>query len=310
MVLADVILPIFLLVALGFALRRLSFIGEESNSALSRFVYYIAAPVIILRSTAQDSINWRMSLPLLFVIGSVTIALGFAVYALAARMAPARRGVFAQGIHRSNTVYVGLPILLNAYGNDALPYASVVIAFTVIVYGMLGVLFLTLPHKTDSRGQVRPWGPTLIYIFTNPLVLGCAIGLVLSPFIERFPLIIDRALAQVGQTAAPLGLISAGASLDFRQLRSELPVALAASGIKLLVYPALIFCGLYLFGFRGLALAVPVILAACPTAVVSAIMAREMRGDARLASAIVIGTTLASLVTLAAWLALLDTMPI
>jgi len=96
-----------------------------------------------------------------------------------------------------------------------------------------------------------------------------------------------------------------GAALRFRQLRSEIPGAATAAGLRLIVHPALIFLALRALGMRGVELGVPILVMACPAAVTSYIMAREMDGDAAFASAIIIGTTVAALLTLPAWLALL-----
>ena len=80
------------------------------------------------------------------------------------------------------------------------------------------------------------------------------------------------------------------------------PAALVAF-IKLVVYPGLVYLGLTRLGVTGTDLQFPVLIMASPTAVVSYIMAVEMKGDGRLAGAIVTGTTLGSLVTISAWLA-------
>ena len=80
--------------------------------------------------------------------------------------------------------------------------------------------------------------------------------------------------------------------------------AAATSLIKLVLYPALIYLSLGMFGVSGVERQFVVLIYATPTAVVSAVMAQEMKGDEQLAAAIVIGTTVASLFTISAWLAL------
>ena len=109
----------------------------------------------------------------------------------------------------------------------------------------------------------------------------------------------------VGGTAPTLGLLCVGAGIDLRKLRAQLRTTSLVAVIKLLLYPAAGWLALHLAGLSGLDVTVPVLIMACPTAVISYIMAREMRGSESLAGAIVIGTTLASLATLLLWLALL-----
>ena len=90
---------------------------------------------------------------------------------------------------------------------------------------------------------------------------------------------------------------------DLKRVRPELAPALLVSVLKLVLYPAASCAALYALGLRGMSLEIPLLLLASPTAVVSHIMAREMKGDEQLSGAIVIGSTLLSLFSISAWLA-------
>jgi predicted permease len=87
-------------------------------------------------------------------------------------------------------------------------------------------------------------------------------------------------------------------------MRAEIAGSMIVSVMKLVVYPALVYAGLRMLNVKGVDLEVPVLLMATPTAVVSYIMAKEMDGDERLAGAIIIGSTTASIFTISAWLVL------
>jgi predicted permease len=305
MTILDIVLPVFLVIALGCALRWRGFIGEETNAWLSRLVFYVAAPALLFRATAQGGFDLGTRLPVLLVAGGATALVSIGVYVAARGMAPARRGVLAQGCHRSNTVFIGLPIVLNAFGDAALRPASILIAFMVVVENLLAVLVLTLPHRRLSARDPKLWLQTAARIARNPLIIACAAGVLCSLLGLRLPTALDRSLELMGRTAAPLGLLCVGAGLQFARLRSEIPGTALVSVVRLLIHPALIFLALRRLGFAGLELAVPVLVMACPTAVVSYIMAREMEGDANFAGAIIIGTTVAGIATLVVWLAVL-----
>lgn len=300
----NIILPVFLIIGLGYGLRMVGFVSEEANSALSRLVFYVAAPALLFHSTAQTPLRQSINMPSLLLIAGVTLVIGFVVYSAAARSSPGRRGVLAQGAHRSNMVFVGLPIIANAYGNGVLGPAAVLIGFMVVWYNLLAVLFLTLPHQQASAKSPEVWLRTAGKMAKNPLILGCAAGLLFALFRLRVPVSLDRSLDLVGRTALPLALLSVGAGLDFGKLRAEAAGAAAVSAVKLLLYPGLVYFGLRALGVEGVGLEVPVLIMASPTAVVSYVMAREMSGDERLAGAIVIGTTTASFFTLSGWLLL------
>ena len=298
----NIVLPVFLVIGIGYALGGMGFLRPETNAALARLVFYVAAPALLLRSTALTPIYKAVNVPALLLIAGVTAVLAVAVYFAAFRAAPSRRGVLTQGGHRSNMVFVGLPVIMNAYGDSVLGPAAVLIGFMVVIYNFLAVLVLTLPHK----GTSNVWMKTTVEIFKNPLILGSGAGILLSALSIPLPVSIDRTLEVVGRIAMPLALLSVGADLDFRKLGSEAGPAFLVAFIKLILYPGLVFIGLYWLGITGLDLRVPVLIMAAPTAVVSYIMAVEMKGDGRLAAAIVIGTTLGSLFTISAWLAFFE----
>ncbi|MBI4719768.1 MAG: AEC family transporter [Chitinivibrionia bacterium] len=301
----DIILPVFLVIGLGYVLRLAKYLGDETNTALSRLVFYVAAPALLFHGTSQTPLQRSVNIQTLLLLAAVTVVIGVAVYIACARSSPRRRGVLAQGAHRSNMVFVGLPIITYAYGESALGPAAVLIGFMVVWYNLLAVLFLTLPHRQAGAGISKAWIDAAVKTISNPLILGCAGGLLISALGLSVPVAPARALDLVGRTALPLALVSVGAGLEFGKLRAEIAGAALVSFMKLVVYPAMVYAGLLALHYDGVDLEVPVILMATPTAVVSYIMAKEMDGDEKLAGAIVIGSTAASIVTLSGWLALL-----
>lgn len=302
MTILDIVLPVFLVTALGWALRRGSFLGAADNSVLTRLVYWVAAPALLFRSAAITPLHEGVNLPALAVMASVTLVLAIVVYAVALRSKPSRRGVIAQGAVRSNQVFIGLPLVYNAWGAEAVGQVAVVVGLMVVVYNVLSVPLLTLPHR--ARGAA-PWDGAMHgarTIATNPLALGCLAGIALSAASIPLPHAIDASLDLVGRTALPLALVSVGAAMDLRRLRHELPITSAVAVLKLGVYPALVWLGLTWIGTEGLALKSVVLLATTPTAVASYVMSVELGGDEQLASALIIGTTLAALPAIVVWL--------
>lgn len=297
--------PVFLIIALGYLLRAIGFLKAETVATLSRFVFYVAAPVLLLRSLARTSFAHSAHLPTLGVVAAVSVVTAALSYALLRRTTPARRGVLAQATHRSNTFFFGLPVAVSALGEEVVGRAAVLIGSVVIIYNLLGVLLLSLPHRDLSARSARVWLDAGRRIALNPLILGVLGGTLLSVSGLDLPEVLDRPLEMVGRTALPLALVCLGAGLDLGRLRADVGPALAVSACKLVVYPALIWVWLRELGLRGADLQLPVILIASPVAVVSFIMAKEMQGDERLAGAIVIGSTLLSVVTTVGWLAFL-----
>ena len=263
---AEIVLPVFLLVGAGYGLRRIGFVTEEANRAFTRMVFYVCAPALLFRSTARTPLYEAVDLRLLGFVAGATVLVTCCVYRVCRRCRPARRGVLAQGAHRSNMVFVGLPVVLNACGEGVLGPAAVFIAFMVVVYNLLSVTVLVLPHRGEEERN-GPWARTATEILKNPLILACTAGLAASGAGLSLPVFLDRSLELTGRIAMPLALITVGAGLDFRRLNTELGGAAAVAGVKLLLYPAFVWAGLYALGYRDTALAFPVLITAAPTAV-------------------------------------------
>ncbi|HOX24393.1 MAG TPA: AEC family transporter [Candidatus Krumholzibacteria bacterium] len=306
MALLDVVMPIFLVIALGRLLRAVRLITSDADEALSRLVFNVCAPALLFRSTARAPLDETTDSRTLLVLVLVSIAFALAVYLATGRLEPARRGVVAQGAHRSNMVFVGLPVVANAYGEAGLTLSAVIIGVMVVLYNLLAVLLLTLPHQTRSARSARLWVDAALRSARNPLIVACALGMLWSAAGLDLPVSADRALDLVGRVALPVALLSVGAGLELGRLRAALATTAATSVLKLAVYPGVMWLVLRACGVEGIALAVPVLLMAAPTAVVSYVMAREMQGDERLAGAIIIGSTVSSLATYLAWLAVLQ----
>lgn len=299
----NTVLPIFLVVGLGLGLRRVRLLGDELVGALSRLVFYVAAPALLLRATATGTLDRTFNPSALIVVTVVSLLVGGGAYLLCARCHPDRRGVIAQGAFRSNQVFIGLPIVIYAFGEEAVSLVAVQVSYTVILYNFLGAVLLILPQQGQSARSAQVWGVTAVRVLRNPLILASVGGILYSLTGMPVPLALDRTLELLGRTAAPLALLTVGAGLEFERLRGDLATTLAVTAVKTIVYPALILAGLHLAGLQGLALQAPLMLMAAPTAVIGYVMTRELGGDVKLSGAIVIGSTLFSLLTITGWLA-------
>jgi predicted permease len=314
----NIVLPVFLVVGLGYGLRLIGFITEATNTAFSRLVFYVAVPAILFRGVAVTTLSQPIapetlgglihgSVLLTFLVKivggawAVTIVTSLLVYLGGARLAPARRGPMAQGVIRSNLVFVGLPIIMNAYGQGVLGPAAVYISFITIMYNFIAVIVLTLPHASAS-GERLQLTKILRDIATNPLIISCVAGLVFAGLGGKLPRALDGSFKLVGDISISLALIVVGAGMDFKQLRRQAVLPLLVCAFKLALYPAGVFLVLRALGVSGETLKFPVLLVATPAAVMSAVMAREMNGDSQLAGAIVIMSTVLSLFTLSGWL--------
>ena len=101
----NTVLPIFLVIGVGYILRYREFLTNDTNDRLSKLVFYIALPALLFKSTASTPLALAVDSRTLGCAAGVMVFTAFALYAAAFRMDPSRRGVFTQGAMRSNMGY-------------------------------------------------------------------------------------------------------------------------------------------------------------------------------------------------------------
>ncbi len=289
----TIVLPIFLVIALGTLLKQLRLFDETFLQQTNRLVYVVFRPLLLFYKIGKADFSSFFNAPL--VIGStLVIIIGFALsyYYTGKRQYPATiRGSFCQGSFRGNLAYIGLAICLNAYGEEGLTKAGILMGFLVPVLNLFAILALLLPHQ----GRDKEKTPNLIaQTILNPLIIASFLGIIWSFWSLPIPTIIDRSLNITTGLALPLALLAIGGGFSFERLKGDLKLAGAASTIKLVLLPLLALLLLIPMGVSGADLGIGILIAGTPAATATYIMAQQMKGDAELAGSIVMLSTLAS----------------
>lgn len=300
-----IVLPVFLVVGLGFSLKGSGLVDAEFLFRLNRLIYYVALPALLFYkiATADFSASFDPRLLLGMVVSICSVFLCSYGYTVLRGYSPEARGAFTQGAFRGNLAYVGLAIAFNAYGAEGFAIAGILVGFLVPLLNALAVLSLLLPQRQTNHSFSKAfWASQFIF---NPLIIASFVGIVWSFFNLPLPQVVDRALDILTGMSLPLALISIGASFSPRNLRGEVVKAVLASGIKIVWMPLLTAFILLLLGIRGMELGVGVVLAASPTATAAYIMAQQLKSDAELSGSIIMLSTLLSVFTYSAALFLL-----
>jgi hypothetical protein len=297
------IIPIFVIIILGWGARKRGFITPEFLVPANRLVYYLSIPAMIFSAIVKSSFHEQFDgklllLTLLAATGIYTTA--FAVTRIV-KMVPARAGAFIQSSGHGNIGYIGLPIAFYYLGDTALAKAGILAGFLMILQNLLSVVALQL-H--DTAGRHRPGFKSLaVKLLGNPVIIGAMTGIAVSALELPVPRVIGRSIDILGGLAPPMALLLIGASLSLNLMRKYLLPTLGAVALKLLLLPA---GGLLLFNLFHLeteAYLPALILLCSPTATISYVMAREMHGDADFAVAAISASTLFSSLTFIIWLA-------
>ncbi|GBD89169.1 putative transporter YfdV [bacterium BMS3Abin03] len=293
----NIVLPVFLIILLGYFIKRVGVIKENFVDVISKFVFNVSLPAFIFMKISVLDLTAALDMGQIIFIYVGTLLVYFIVWGLSSLFIKDGRdlSVFVQGAYRSNYAIVGLAIISNLFGDEGLGKASLILAFLLPVYNVLAVIILTVPmrkiRKLNLKGTVQE-------IILNPLIIAVIVALPFSYFKIELPSMLFTTGNFLADVALPLALIGIGGSLNIENIKRASTLAFNSSILKLIVVPAVLTYFAYLFGYRAMDLGIMFILFACPTAIVSFIMAQAMGCNGKLAGNIVLISTLGSVVTI------------
>ncbi|UCH66347.1 MAG: AEC family transporter [Ignavibacterium sp.] len=296
---ANTVAPVFLIIALGFFLKKINIINEQFVAITSKFVFNASLPALIFMKLYNIDLNKVIDVTQIFYILAGTLIIYFLVWIISIPFIKDGRdlSVFVQGAYRSNYAIVGLAIISNLFGDAGLGKASIILAFILPLYNILAVVILTVPLRKVRKQNIKG---TFTEIMYNPLIIAVLISLPFSVFEIQIPSMIKSSGNFLADVALPLALVGIGGSLNIENIKKASGLAFTSSAIKLIGLPLVLTIGAYLAGFRNMDLGIMFVLFSCPTAIVSFIMAEAMGANSRLAGNIVVISTIGSVITISA----------
>ena len=292
------LLPVFLLIVLGFLLKRSLLRLETQWHGLERLTYYVLFPVLLVQTLVKADLA---AVPVAGVGGALLLSallmslLCLGLRPLLARCAvdgPAFTSIF-QGATRWQT-YVALSVCGNLYGDTGLALASVAMVAIIPLVNVFSVAVLA--HYASSEKQsVRAVAMTVV---RNPLIWACAIGLVLNVLHLPLPRIWHEVADALGRSSLAIGLLVTGAGLQLAEMFRPSLAASVAVFLKLVLMPVLAIALAVWFGVAGSSLAIVAACAAVPTSASAYVLARQMGGDAPLLAQIITLQTILAAITM------------
>ena len=295
----NAILPIFIIVAAGYAAKRAGMIRETEVSRMNAVAFKAFMPVMcfynVYTSDLSSAVRPRL---MIFTVCAILAVFGLSL-AYAARFVDARerRGVVVQGIYRSNFLILGLPFVGGLVGEGGdIGVTAMMGAIVAPTFNVLAVI--TLESYNGKKASVRK---LLLDILKNPLIIGSVLGLLCLVFDVKLPAPLETAARDMGRAASPLMLFLLGAFFRFSGAREHAKELAAVCLGRLVLAPALVLSVAVACGFRGIELVTLLAIFASSAAVASFTMAEQMGGDAALAGDIVVMTSAFASLTLFCW---------
>lgn len=291
----EALLPVTLLIGLGYALRASSFLPEAGWPPIERMVYFVLFPALLFNELAMADLSGVPVVRMATVLLATQLIM--AVLASAARRhwqvnGPAYTSVL-QCVVRWNT-YVALALGPALFGAGAGPLVALAVAVMVPAANVLSVAALAR-HGSGGRSGTRAFAKA---VATNPLILASVAGMALNMSGLGLPRVIEDTLAILARATLGLGLLTVGAGLRPFLVADRPVLIFGTTAAHLLLRPAVGVALAATLGLTGTAVEVVALACAVPTATSSYILARLLGGDAELMAALVTTTTLLALLTL------------
>ena len=297
-VVVAALLPVFLLIVLGFVLRRTLMRLETQWHGLERLTYYVLFPMLLIQTLVKADLT---RVPVAGVGGALLLsALLMSLLCLALRPALARLAVdgpaftsIFQGAVRWQT-YVALSVSANLYGDAGLALASVAMVAIIPLVNVFSVAVLA-HYAAPERQSVRTIVMTVV---KNPLIWACAIGLALNVLHLPLPKIWHEVADALGRSSLAIGLLVTGAGLHLEGLLRPRVSAAVGVFLKLILMPVLGIALALWFGLSGSNLVIVAACSAVPASSSSYVLARQMGGDAPLLAQIITLQTIFAAITM------------
>jgi malonate transporter len=286
------LVPLFLLTALGCLLANTRVLAPGWQAGLTELTAKLFIPVFLFSGAYKNgmpgAISWQFMAA--FFVPLLLLFLG-AAYALPRASAPR-----ALAATYSNTVFVGIPVLSQAFGADSLQYAFPVIAFHGLVAFTL--YYLAAPH---AGGGAR-LATSLASTFKNPIVLSLLLGLALNAAGLALPAALTTILTLLAGAALPCALLALGAALARFTIGNALETG-ATVAAKLVLLPACVLAmATLVFHLPPPAASVLVVISACPVGVNAAALVQADGKDPTLVSSAILLSSLLCVLTIPLWI--------
>lgn len=293
-----VVLPVFGLIALGYLARWTKLLRETTGEGLSDFVFVLAVPCLLFRTLATADVPQTQ--PWGYWIAYFTgLAIVWALAMLIASRVFARKGpelvVSGFAAAQSNTVFVGVPMILKAYGDAGAVPLGLLLAIHLPVTMTVATLL--------AEGRAASPAMMIRRLFTHPIIIGIILGMLARPVVGQLPAPFWTLIDLIAAAAVPCALISLGIAMRRYGLESGLGLPVALSALKLGLHPLIVYLlATKVFDMPPHWSGVAVLFAACPCGINAYLFAERYRQGVADASSAITLSTLISLFTTAAWL--------
>ncbi len=299
--LVEIIAPIFALILCGYLARRWDSIGAAAVSEINKFVVYLALPALLFDVMAHASWDALAQPGFVAAFGLACGAVFYASVMVSLALGRPLASASIDGLLGSyaNTAYMGFPLFVMLYGTDGLVPVTIASILTVCVLFASSIVLIEIGSQ-DEPHPVRLAMKVGGALARNPLLIAPVAGALFNATGLALPVAAETFLRLLGGTASPAALVVIGLFLAGPRsvTGKEASTAMALAAVKLLLHPALTWGLAMLLAVPPRLAVMATLLAALPTGTGPFMLAELYRRPAGVTSAVILASTLGSLITL------------
>ena len=234
--------PIFLVMIVGWVIKQLGVIDEHFVSKANKYVFHVALPVLLFQQISSADMTSQFDIRFVLYCMLATTAFFVITWVVTELLMKddTQKGSFVQCACRSSAAILGMAFIQNMYSSTGM--APLMIVSAVPLFNIYSVIILTLKAhpevKTGSAVKKEPHSAVIkrafINVLKNPIIIGIVLGLPFSLLHVQFPVIINKTLTSIAQTATPIALIVIGAGFEGRKAIKKIKPTVIATFIKLI----------------------------------------------------------------------------
>ena len=290
----QVMVTLFIIVILGYILRKRGYLGGEFDKKLSTLIIDICCPMLILSSVMGDKLpDAHLILPLLgvgFATYIVLCIIAFTVPRLISKD-PEAQGMIGFAMMFGNVGFIGYPIVASIFGNQAIFYAALL--------NMPNTFFIFTAGVMLVKGE-RSWGSFNWKMLLSPMMLAAYISAIIVVLGIHVPKVIGNPITLVGSITVPGSLLVIGSSLaeiKFGNMLRDGKVYVTTI-FRLLIAPLILYSLFRLCGVNELVNEINTVVIAMPVAAFGVMFCMRYNRDERLMTEITFMTTVLSVITI------------
>lgn len=290
LVLNQVAIMLVLIFCGYFAVKK-GYLSKQGSKDLGNILLYIITPAVIIQAFRMEY-SYERTFNLLISAGLAFIAILISI--IIAHIFYRKNGVLNFGVSFSNAVFMGIPLIYNTLGSEAVFYALAFVIFTAIGQWTYGIMVITHDKSVIS----------LKNIVKNPIIYYVLIGLILYFTQLRLPIILTQTMAYLVPLNTPIPMFMIGgfiAGLPFKSIFNQFHIYIA-SLVRLVVVPLIVMFVLKLIpsvsqDFETMKMAI-LLVASTPVGANVAIFAQQYNQDVKESAQVVSLSTLLSVITI------------